>query len=315
MAEAWTVRRERGSRLGLVLLIWIARQMGRRAARLILYPVVAYYMLAAPAARAASRNYLQRVLGRQPGWRQIYRHLYCFAAVALDRVYMFSPRESGLAVTPHGLEAFSAYRRRGEGAIIIVAHLGSFEILRALSGAHSGVKLRVLMDRRSGAKANAVLEAVNPRMRESIIDTSGSDIDLALKVKAALDRGEMVGLMADRYRPGDKTVDCDFLGGRAPLPISPWVLAGVTRAPVLLAFGLYRGGNRYDLYCEEFSQGLELPRARRRAQAHGYAQAYADRLADYAREAPYNWFNFYKFWHEDAPSNPGGTNSNGSERS
>jgi hypothetical protein len=26
-------------------------------------------------------------------------------------------------------------------------------------------------------------------------------------------------------------------------------------------------------------------------------QRYADRLAHHARTAPYNWFNFYDFWH------------------
>lgn len=299
MAEAWTVRQERGTRFALVVLFWIARRLGRRIARLILHGVVVYFLLAAPASRKASRDYLRHVLDRKPGLRDLYRHMYCFACVALDRVYMFGGKADSLDVATHGLETFSGYRRRGEGAILLVAHLGSFEILRALSQPHAQVKLRVLMDRASGAKANAVLNAINPSMRERIIDTSESDIDRALKVKAALDAGEFVGLMADRYRPGERTVDCAFLGGTAPLPMSPWLLAGITRAPVLLAFGLYRGGNRYDLYCEEFSERLELPRASRAEQAQIHAQAYADRLAYYTRQAPYNWFNFYQFWYED----------------
>ena len=32
-------------------------------------------------------------------------------------------------------------------------------------------------------------------------------------------------------------------------------------------------------------------------------QRYADRLAHYARSAPYNWFNFYDFWR---PAQSGG---------
>ena len=299
MAEAWTVRQERSTRFALALLIWIARRLGRRVGRLILHPVTLYYLLTAPGARAASKNYLRRVLNRQPRWRDLYRHIYCFAAVALDRVYMFNAPAATLAVTRHGIETLTGYRKSGIGAIVIVAHLGSFEILRALSTTRAGIRLRVLVDRASSAKANAVLDAINPRMAERIIDTSESDVDRVLKVKAALDRGEMVGLMADRYRPGERTVDCAFLGGSAPLPLSPWVLAGVTHAPVLLAFGLYRGGNRYDLYCEEFSPRLELSRARRVEQAQVYAQAYADRLAHYTRDAPYNWFNFYDFWHQE----------------
>ncbi len=297
MAETWTVRRERSNHVALVVIAWIARRLGRGIARLALHPIVAYYALTAPGARTASRDYLGRVLEREPRWRDLYRHMYCFAAALLDRVYMFGGHGDTLEVSHQGAAIIRDYRRRGVGAIVIVAHLGSFEILRAVGGETVKLPLRVLMNRASGAKANAVLDAIHPTMGERIIDTSESDVDRVLKVKAALDRGEMVGLMADRYHSGERTTDVSFLGDPAPMPLSPWLLAGITRAPVLLAFGLYRGGNRYELHFEEFSQGLALPRARRHAQAHEYAQAYADRLAYYTRKAPYNWFNFYDFWH------------------
>ena len=297
MAEAWTIRAERSNKSALKLLFWVARRLGRPAARFVLRFAVAYYVLAAPAARAASRDYLRRVLDHRPGWADVYRHMYCFATAALDRVYMFGPEVKQLSMTPHGLSAFTHYRLRGVGAIIMVAHLGSFEMLRVLGGTQNKIRVRVLMDRASGAKANAVLEAVSPGIAADVIDTSESDVDRVLKIKTAIDRGEMVGLMADRYRPGERTVDVDFLGGRAPLPAAPWLLAGLTRAPVLMAFGLYRGDNRYDLYCEEFSPGLSLARTTRMQQIQTYAQAYADRMAHHAKAAPYNWFNFYQFWH------------------
>jgi len=71
------------------------------------------------------------------------------------------------------------------------------------------------------------------------------------------------------------------------------------RVPVVLAFGLYLGGNRYELHFERFP--VELPRDRglRTAALAEIAQRFADRLAHFARLAPYNWFNLYDFW--DAP--------------
>lgn len=302
MAESWTVRRERGSRFAVLLLVWIARRLGRRISGLILHPVVLYYLLAAPAARAASRDYLRRVLEREPSWRDCYRHMHCYARTALDRLYMFGAKAGTLRITRHGYEAITRNRQRGTGAILLVAHLGSFDSLRGTGGKQNKTQFRVLMDRATGAKANAAFAAINPAMRDSadqsIIDTSKFDVDRVLKVKQALDRGELVGLMADRYRPGERTTDCYFLGDLAPLPLSPWLLAGITQAPVLLAFGLYCGGGRYQLHFETFSDRLLLPRARREALAHEYAQAYAARLEYYARKAPYNWFNFYDFWHK-----------------
>jgi predicted LPLAT superfamily acyltransferase len=76
------------------------------------------------------------------------------------------------------------------------------------------------------------------------------------------------------------------------------------KVPVVLCFGLYRGGNRYDLHFELFAHSLEIERRQREASLRDVIQRYADRLAHYARTAPYNWFNFYDFWQPGASPNP-----------
>lgn len=296
MTGNWTEQTERSNRFFLVALVRIALVLGRGVARGVLRITVLYYLLTAPGARAASRDFLDRVLDRDPGWRDMYRQFFSFATCGLDRVYLASGRTDKLDVRPHGQEVLHRHTADGSGAIVIVSHLGSYEMLRTLGRERGGLRLRILMDRAMGAKVNAVLEAINPKATEAIIDTSESDMDRVLKLKAALDRGEVVGLMGDRFREGDRISRCRFLGDEAPFPLSPWLLAGLLEAPVLLAFGLYRGGNRYDLHFEAFSEGIELPRGRRDEIAARQAQAYADRLAHYASAAPYNWFNFYDFW-------------------
>src|SRR3546814_7556407 len=87
------------------------------------------------------------------------------------------------------------------------------------------------------------------------------------------------------------------------------MIAAVLKLPVSLAFGLYRGGNRYDLVFETFEdQGLDLPRAQRATRMAALIQRYAARLEHHARQAPYNWFNFYDFWnaHEQPQPAPRG---------
>jgi len=69
---------------------------------------------------------------------------------------------------------------------------------------------------------------------------------------------------------------------------------------VILAFGVYRGGNRYDLHMEVFAERIDLPRGRREEALRDYVQQYATRLEHYARLAPYNWFNFYDYWVKDS---------------
>ena len=70
----------------------------------------------------------------------------------------------------------------------------------------------------------------------------------------------------------------------------------MTRCPVILFFGLYRGGNRYEIYFEPFADEIVLDRGRRAEDIQLWMQRYAERLEHYAQFAPYNWFNFYSFW-------------------
>src|SRR5690606_31954510 len=109
-------------------------------------------------------------------------------------------------------------------------------------------------------------------------------------------KGALVALLVDRTQPGEASVAVPFLGADAHFPSAPWLLASVLQVPVVLAFGLYRGGNRYDLAFEPFSDGVAVPRRERAAVVPSLIRRYAERLEHHVRDAPYNWFNFYDFW-------------------
>jgi predicted LPLAT superfamily acyltransferase len=80
------------------------------------------------------------------------------------------------------------------------------------------------------------------------------------------------------------------------LPAGPILLGATMHCPVVLFFGLYRGGNRYDIYFEHFADEIALNREHRAEEIQLWMQRYVARLEHYARLAPYNWFNFYSFW-------------------
>jgi predicted LPLAT superfamily acyltransferase len=66
--------------------------------------------------------------------------------------------------------------------------------------------------------------------------------------------------------------------------------------PVVLMLGLYRGGNRYDVYFEELTDIRQTDRAQRDRALEQAVQNYVTRLEHYCRLAPYNWFNFHDVW-------------------
>ncbi len=119
-----------------------------------------------------------------------------------------------------------------------------------------------------------------------------------MRARESLERGELLGILGDRVAESDKVMGCRFLGAEAVFPSGPMLLASMLGVPVILFFGLYRGGNRYDLHFELFAERIDIRRESREADLRHWIERYAERLEHYAREAPYNWFNFYDFWEE-----------------
>jgi predicted LPLAT superfamily acyltransferase len=296
----WASQRERGSRGAVRLILWIALHLGRAPARALLYPITLYFLLRASPQRRASRYFLGRVLDRPARLTDIAQHIHSFAATILDRVFLLAGRRERLDIRLHRPELVLDQVAAGQGFLLLGSHLGSFEVLRALAIDEARLPLKILMYRTHNPFLTEVLDALNPAVAASVIPLDGPQPLLA--VKESLDAGYAVGLLGDRHRPGEPTGPCEFLGGRAAFPTGPLSLAAVTGVPVVLFFGLYRGGNRYDVHFELLVERLELgPRPHREAALRDWAQRYADRLAHHARNAPFNWFNFYDFWegHDD----------------
>jgi predicted LPLAT superfamily acyltransferase len=294
--QEWIDRPEGGSAAGLKLISTFARLCGRTAARLVLYPVTLYFLLRRGPERHASRVYLSRVFGRPATLLEVARHVYCFAAVTLDRVFMLSEKFRRFDIQVTGLDTLHAAMDRQQGVLIFGSHLGSFDALRVLSEKRTDVKTRVVIDIGQNPALSTILNALNPALARSIINARQDGMKTALAIKEALDEKALVTLLVERARPDNPVIIADFLGVPAPFPTSPWQLAAALKAPVVLCFGFYRGGNRYDLHFEHFADAVKIERSDRQGSLALIAQRFADRLTHYARLAPYNWFNFYDFW-------------------
>lgn len=296
MTSRWQERPEGGGYFAIWLLRAFALGAGRPLARVLLYPIVLYFFVRRGPERRASRDYLQRVLGRRPSAFEVMRHIHCFASTILDRVYLLTDSFRRFEVTTHGLETLHALIDRGRGVLLFGSHLGSFDALRVLAQKRPDVEVRVVLDVAHNPALTRILAALNPKLAAGIIDAGQDGMSITLAIKDAVERGALVTVLADRAVPGEHTVPATVLGAEARLPAAPWLMAAALKVPVALCFGLYRGGNRYDMHFEAFADSLAL---KRRGRDHALAevvQRYADRLTHHARQAPYNWFNFYDFW-------------------
>jgi predicted LPLAT superfamily acyltransferase len=306
-SRTWLSHREKGAIWGIQLGYFIATSFGRVPVRLLIRGISLWYALLRPEVRAASRQWLEASTGKKAKFWNVYFHLVHFAQATADRIFFLRGKTKAFRVTRTGHEHLVRALEAGTGAILLGAHMGSFEALRA-DGHDTRIPINILGHFENARMINSLFERLNPDLSARVIHFSGASVDFIFQVQEAIGRGEFVGTMGDRVGLNEKSVIVDFLGRKARFPTGPFILASVLKCPVLLTFGLYREPNCYDLYCEPFAEQLSLPRKNREARLVELVQAYAHRLEEYCRLAPYNWFNFYDFW---ASAADGGSRASG----
>ena len=283
-APNWLRQQERSNLAILRLMVWISLTLGRSVGRLVLYGIAIYYVLFAPKARKASRKYLARALNRWAEWSDGFRHVFYFASTIHDRIYLLNDRFDLFDIEVIGAEALHASLENQPGALLIGAHLGSFEVLRAAGRGKAGLKIAMLMYEENARKINQTLEAINPAATQDIIALG--KMESMLEARDKLDQGYLVGMLADRALGDDLTVDHEFLGELAPFPVGPFRMAAMLRRPVFFMTGLYLGGNRYQIHFEPLADFSATTRENREQAIFAAQQHYADRLSHFCRIAP-----------------------------
>src|SRR5579862_3400693 len=167
-AAPWAGEPERGSATLLRLMVFLSLRLGRRAGRSMLYLIAAYFFAFAPAVRRSSLKYLRRALGRAPGVRDRFRHIFTFAATILDRLYLAADRGALFEVSIEGEAPLRAALAAGNGAFLLGSHLGSFEIMGAACRHEPGLRVTMAMYEPQANRLHALLRATSAHAPEII---------------------------------------------------------------------------------------------------------------------------------------------------
>jgi predicted LPLAT superfamily acyltransferase len=298
----WAGARERGSATLTRIMIFLSLALGRRVARLLLYGIAGYFFLFAPRARRWAREYLGRALGRPPTTLDVFRQVFTFASTILDRLYLARGRHELFDVTIENEPLLRSVVARGAGGFLLGAHLGSFEIMSAIGRRQPGLRVAMAMYEDMATKLRA-LNAPGSVSAPEIIPLG--HLDAMLRIRDCLDAGGFVGMLADRTIGEAPAQRVSFLGRPALFPSGPMRAAAALRRPVFFMAGLYRGANRYHVAFRQIADFSTVPRGEREAGVQEGVLRYRAVLEEYCRSDPYNWFNFYNFWH-DAGGDPRG---------
>jgi predicted LPLAT superfamily acyltransferase len=300
--QSWAAQAERGNMLALKLIAWIALHLGRRISRWILVPIVAYFYISAPKARRVSKAFLSRIPGQAHGSAAVFRHLYAFAAVTLDRVYFLNGRMDLFDVDIKDPDNQAlGMATKGKGLVLMGAHMGSFDSVRSIARQHPDLQMVLLMYEDNARNIKQLLSAINPQAQQAII--SLGQPSAMLQVRDALSAGSLIGILADRSIEATGNASLSLLGSEAAFPTGPFRLAAMLKHPVFFMVGIYHGGNRYTIHLEPIIDFSSITPAERTHAAQQAQTRYVQLIEQYCLSAPYNWFNFFDFW-QNHPSKP-----------
>jgi predicted LPLAT superfamily acyltransferase len=308
------VKAERGSALALRMLIRVVRALGPRTSRLLVHPIAAYFLLADREARRASRAYFARIaslpegraaLGHAPGLADTYRQLVEFSISIFDRMCVWAGETDGFELVHRGDGHFAHLPDvQGPGAnalgkcgtLIASAHLGAFDMMRAVSLAE-GVPVRAVMYSANAETINAFFSALNPGLGADLIHLRPGDVGASFEIRSAVAQGSFVVIMGDRVGiAGGATHTVRFLGASARFPEGPFALAALIGCPLMVATSVRVGPFRYRVDSEPIYEGGRVPRRERDKVVHEMIERYAAVLERACLRAPHQWFNFFDFW-------------------
>ena len=280
--------------LMLRVMSWLSLRLGRTVSRSALHIIAFYFVLFSPASRKASLDYLPRALGRPATWRDLYRHFFSFASTIHDRIYLINRNYDLFDIDIQGKDVINPLIEANQGVLLMGAHLGSFEVMRAIGRQLPGLKVAMVMHEDNAQKINAMLAAINPEASMGVIPLG--HLDSMLQFKQHLDEGMLVGMLSDRTLGNEPMAEVELLGDVAAIPSGPFRMAALLRRPVVFMAGLYMGGNRYEVVFETLADFSDIPRGEREQAVNAAIARYTELLNQYTRLAPYNWFNFFDYW-------------------
>jgi lauroyl/myristoyl acyltransferase len=182
-------------------------------------------------------------------------------------------------------------RRAGRGAIIVTAHMGSFEVgMAALLEREKRVHVLFRRD------AIGLFERTRSALRQGlgVVEHCVDDgLSVWMKMREALGADEVVLIQGDRVMPGQKGVRQPFFDGHMLTPTGPVKLALAAGAPLVPIFSTRQADGRIRLFVEP---PIHVTDAASAEAAHHQLIA---TLEQYVRKYPEQWLMIHRAWCED----------------
>ncbi len=271
---------------------------GQSGAYLLLKPVIFTYLVFSRKIHRNVAYYMKRRFpehGPVQRWFDTYRLVHSFGQVLVDRGWLGLRRGACLEGDLVGKEELQELVGKGKGLVLLVAHVGNWQTAFAhICGLE--IPVNSLMHYEQEAVAKHYFDLRNEPMPFKIINTDGF-MGGMIESTAALQRGELVTIMGDRYAGGPYS-EVTFLGDKVRLPSAAYSLAAATGAPVAILLAAKTGRRNYTMKLWDVFYPEAGVRQNRQADVLSWTGRFAKALEEYVMAYPYQWYNFFDFWRQ-----------------
>jgi len=292
---AWTSR-SLGSRLQHEFFYALISFGGVRMAYALLFWVTLWYMFK-PEAIRRNEPYLSR---RFPQARfpmrlvHRWRRQWEFGKALVDRAAAGIRGGHCNDISREDHNSLTRIHEERKGLILLTAHVGNWQLSIAGLPGLLPAPINFVLYRDLGDLARHYFEHRGETPPFNFINPAGGP-ESAFSMAQTLFKGGTLGMMGDR--PFGNTQNCHvpFLGETISLPYTPYYLASVTGAPIVVVFS-YRYGimKVSNVIASIFRVPANL--GKNPAVYEPYARHFVEALEESARNHPYQFFNFYNMW-------------------
>jgi predicted LPLAT superfamily acyltransferase len=302
------------------LLIVLFRFFPLIILRAIAFPVGFMYFLFSKRGRTESRRFLQKIapliedplLAKKCRSRfGSLRHIISFSLSVVEKMQGWGGKFSfdDIEFQNDDIDELNRQLEEGKGAFLLFSHLGNAMLLMGLlnlgrTGVSRKIQVTAILDLKGSAHFSRMLNELNPQSKLDIIfaDEMGSHTAVLLEERIAA--GGLVLVTGDRTSMSGKNIMIPFLGKEAPFPYGVFFLATLMNAPVYCLFGMRRKAlsirPKYDIHVHKSLLSFDCPRKERLKKCSLLVESFAALLAQYCKEQPFQWYNFFDFWQEGA---------------
>lgn len=282
--------RSKGSLLGYKIFIFCLQTFGLRSAYVLLYFVALYYFLFS----WESSKYTYRYFKNHQNFSSlnaffgVYRSYYVFGQTLIDRVLVSSGNREKFTYEFDGVENIKNALKKGNGAVLISAHIGNFELSEYFFDTlDRDIVSHIVTTDSEKERIKNYLEQFSLKSNIEFILIK-DDMSHVYKLNDALRNNGLVCITGDRYMAGSKFLLQEFLGEEARFPAGPFLISSRLRAPVLFVYVMKETTSHYHLYARE---AVDFHRDEKALLA-----SYASSVENMLKKYPYQWFNYFDFW-------------------